>query len=78
MKNDSDSSQTPKIPQQNVDKSKDNKGVMKMEEKAAKKWSVEELNYKSAEAFIQKLSHRLLLKRLQSIENSHQMLEKGL
>ncbi|MBA0683948.1 hypothetical protein Goari_025570 [Gossypium aridum] len=77
MKNDSDSIQTPKIPQENVDKSKDNKGMVKMEEKAAKKWSVEEVN-QSAEAFIQKLSHRLLLQRLQSIENSHQMLEKGL
>ncbi|MBA0712929.1 hypothetical protein Golax_011999, partial [Gossypium laxum] len=40
--------------------------MVKMEEKAAKKWSVEEVN-KSAEAFIQKLSHRVLLQRLQSI-----------
>ncbi|TYI09903.1 hypothetical protein ES332_A09G103600v1 [Gossypium tomentosum] len=33
---------------------------------------------KSAEAFIQKFRRQLLLQRLQSIENSHQMLEKGL
>ncbi|XVF26601.1 hypothetical protein REPUB_Repub14bG0031900 [Reevesia pubescens] len=74
-----------KIPEPNVHNFKDNKAMRSnvTEKKPAaapnkleKKPSVD-VN-ESAEAFIQKFRHQLLLQRLESIENYEQMLARGL
>ncbi|XWS19077.1 hypothetical protein CRYUN_Cryun32bG0100100 [Craigia yunnanensis] len=74
-----------KIPESNVHNFKDNKAMRSnvTEKKPAaspnklrKKPSVD-IN-ETAEAFIQKFKHQLLLQRLESIENYEQMLARGL